>query len=420
MQFEDYALKLNASDFASRPKAKAKSQRRTLPGHPQKLYLSGKELGPILNHKIIRSPTTQCQRNWSILFVMVVYLEKMMEPMISGEWKIVFGTNLRTLKRWSDEMWKSTMAKSGGNKKRFRYCTDPSRQEILYFRALQGHSVRNLIDPSLQDNVLIPNDFFEYIYHVGYTGRTKFWAKDSQYSSCLWILWTKNTKILGQSTWKHRVLHNTCRQRGRNNTLPACCIPKAIKIGTGEIINEKVYESPRPPPKISCKDSWMKKLGPEVAGHDESSQQTQPKTPNPNVRMGRLVATEPPPRSSAQEIDTRFSLDCENTNLFVQRSEKDKDTDKDVDADRVRTESPAGSEQSTGSSTPFEEVDIDFRVFGLPHAVVKQAENFRVRELVKKIESHPHRQALEADLQQSDLGNPFSEDQRRWFRTWAM
>ena len=44
--------------------------------------------------------------------------------------------------------------------------TDSSR-EILYLRALQGHSGRNLIDLSLQDNVLIPDDFFEYIYHVG-------------------------------------------------------------------------------------------------------------------------------------------------------------------------------------------------------------------------------------------------------------
>ena len=43
-------------------------------------------------------------------------------------------------------------------------------------------------------------------------------------------------------------------------------------------------------------------------------------------------------------------------------------------------------------------VDIDFRVSGLLHAVVKQAENSRVRELVKKIESHPHRQDLQADL----------------------
>ena len=43
----------------------------------------------------------------------------------------------------SDEKWKSTMAKGGGNKKRFQYCTDPSGQEILYLRALQGHSGRN-------------------------------------------------------------------------------------------------------------------------------------------------------------------------------------------------------------------------------------------------------------------------------------
>ena len=59
------------------------------------------------------------------------------------------------------------MAEGGGNKKRFQYCTDPSRQEILYLRALQSHSGRNPIDPSLQDNVLILNDFFEYIYHIG-------------------------------------------------------------------------------------------------------------------------------------------------------------------------------------------------------------------------------------------------------------
>ena len=60
------------------------------------------------------------------------------------------------------------MAGGGGNKKRLQYCTDPSGQEILYLRALHCHSGRNPIDPSLQDNVLIPNNFFEYIcYHIG-------------------------------------------------------------------------------------------------------------------------------------------------------------------------------------------------------------------------------------------------------------
>ena len=68
---------------------------------------------------------------------------------------------------WSDDVWKSKMAGDGGNKKRYQYCTDPSGQEILYLRALQGHSGRNPIDPSLQDNVLIPNNFLECISHIG-------------------------------------------------------------------------------------------------------------------------------------------------------------------------------------------------------------------------------------------------------------
>ena len=59
------------------------------------------------------------------------------------------------------------MAGGGGNKNIFEYCTDSSGQEILYLRALQVHSGRNPIDPSLQDNVLIPDNFFEYIYHIG-------------------------------------------------------------------------------------------------------------------------------------------------------------------------------------------------------------------------------------------------------------
>ena len=41
------------------------------------------------------------------------------------------------------------------------------QEKFFNLRALQGHSGRNLIDPSLQDNVLIPNDLFDYIYHIG-------------------------------------------------------------------------------------------------------------------------------------------------------------------------------------------------------------------------------------------------------------
>ena len=102
--------------------------------------------------------------------------------------------------------------------------------------------------------------------------------------------------------------------------------------------------------------------------------------------------------------------------MSVERADQDKDADENVEADQVRTVRPVESEQSMGLFTQREEIDIDFRVSGLPHAVVKQAENFRVRELVKKIESHPHRQALQADLQLNNVYNPFSNNSKAMIR----
>ena len=67
---------------------------------------------------------------------------------------------------WSDDRWNKSMAGGGGNKKSYQYCTD-SPGVILYLRALQGHSGRSLLDPTLQDNVVIPSNFFQYLYHVG-------------------------------------------------------------------------------------------------------------------------------------------------------------------------------------------------------------------------------------------------------------
>ena len=164
----------------------------------------------------------------------------------------------------------------------------------------------------------------------------------------------------------------------------------------------------------------MKELGSEVAGDVEHSQQTQPKTQNPIVRTGRLILAEQPSGSSAQEIDKRVLRGCEGTDVFFERSDKDKDADENVDADQTSTEKPVESGQSIGLFTQLEEIDIDFRVSGLPHAVVKQAENFRVRELVKKMESHTHREALQADLQQNNAYNLFSKKSKEIFAKWAM
>ena len=163
-----------------------------------------------------------------------------------------------------------------------------------------------------------------------------------------------------------------------------------------------------------------KELDSEVAGGNEDSQQIQPKSKTQLSRTGR-PASEQPSGLLTQEIgkDVLFGRESTNTRtgrpvngppfshscvpVSVERVDEDEDADENVDADQTRTGRPVKNGQSIGLLTQLEEIDIDFRVYGLPHAVVEQAENFRVRELVKKIESHPHREALQADLQQNTI-----------------
>ena len=74
-----------------------------------------------------------------------------------------------------------------------------------------------------------------------------------------------------------------------------------------------------------------------------------------------------------------------------------------------RTGQPVVNRDETGhEQTMLNEVNMDFRIPGLPHSVVKQAESSRVGELVKKIENHTDRHALQQDLQQNKAYNPFS------------
>ena len=40
----------------------------------------------------------------------------------------------------------------------------------------------------------------------------------------------------------------------------------------------------------------------------------------------------------------------------------------------------------------------DFRLQGLPHSEVEEAEHRRVRDLINQMESHPHQEDVRADL----------------------
>ena len=85
----------------------------------------------------------------------------------TGYWSDEMKKQFSLAPRWSLEKWISVLEKGGGQKKRFQYCLNPNYpQKFLYIRAIQGHS-GSTINPALQDNVLLPEVFTEYIYQVG-------------------------------------------------------------------------------------------------------------------------------------------------------------------------------------------------------------------------------------------------------------
>ena len=152
MQFEEYALKLNACDFACRSKAKAKPQKRDSASSSTRIILIGERIWTdvepgkhSLSDCAVSKKLIHLLRHGSLLRDKDGAIEF---------WRIkdYLQDHFLCCHHWSDEKWKISMAGGGEQKKRFRYFSDSSGT-ILYFRALQGQSGRSLIDPSLQDNV---------------------------------------------------------------------------------------------------------------------------------------------------------------------------------------------------------------------------------------------------------------------------
>ena len=160
-QLEEYALQLDAKDFVCRSKAKAKPQRRELAG-------SSPRIVPIERRNLIDiEPGKHSLSEYEVLMKVIHLLRHSQKVHLEEDGAVHFWRIRENLQNpfpqsihWSDGRWKACLAAGGGAKRRFQYCTDDSGT-IVYFRALQGHAGRNLIDPSLQDNVVIPSKFFQ-------------------------------------------------------------------------------------------------------------------------------------------------------------------------------------------------------------------------------------------------------------------
>ena len=112
-------------------------------------------------------------------------------------------------------------------------------------------------------------------------------------------------------------------------TLPAYCIPKVVRLTTGEVLYEKAYMSPRPPPKISLRHDWTKELGSKVDRQPEGEVTRQPEgevarqakffqpaqpTPNPiRDRSGQLGIMQDVISVQACSSEDSKSLNVEQT-----------------------------------------------------------------------------------------------------------
>ena len=325
VQLEEYAWKLDAKDFACRSKAKTKPQKRdsassstrTIPivkrnwtdVEPGGYSLSDYDISKKLIHLLRHGKQVHRENDGAIEFRRI---------------KDNLQTYFLHCHHWSDDKWKMSMAGGGGNKKRCQYCTDSSGI-IVYLRALQGHSGCNLVDPTLQDNVVIPSNFFQYIYHVGCAlnlhsiiisglilrgqnlnnRQTVFFLlvdpMDKNHKDPETIDWNepRHAQYMHKAWKRHQnavywVDTNLALRKGlkfyqtRSNaiilhdTLPAYCIPKVVRMEIGEVTYEKVYMSPRPPPKISLKHDWKRELGSEDAQRPEGQVVQQSRSPQSN------------------------------------------------------------------------------------------------------------------------------------------
>ena len=301
---EEQIPQTSTSVVAARSKAKAKPQPRilvgttaTIPIHerrwidiePSKQNLASYDISKNMINLLRHNQTLQREEDGAIEFYRSKFYLRHHHSQIHN---------------WSDDRWKACLAAGGGSK---RCCSDISGT-ILYLLALQGHSGSNLIDPTLQDNVLIGTGIFPYIYHVGCTfnlhssinnglvpggqnlskRQTVFFLpvdpRDESHKDPEYIDFSvPRLARYMHSAWKRhqdavfwvdidlaiREGLTFCQTRSTaiilQGTLPAHYILKVERLKNGEVLYERRYLSPRPPPKISLKHDhdWTK-------GNDQS------------------------------------------------------------------------------------------------------------------------------------------------------
>ena len=329
--------------------------------------------------------------------------------------------------------------------------------EQIYLRALQGHSGSNLIDPTLQDNVLIGPGIFPYIYHVGCTfnfysiisnglvpggqnlsrRQTVFFLpvnprnerhKDPEYIDFsvprlarymhkAWkrhqdaVFWVDIDLGIKEGLVYYQTRSDAIILQG---TLPAHYIVKVERLKTGEKLYERQYLSPRPPPKISLKHdlNWTK-------GNDQSGSTVEHHPVGKLVQQSLGEALQP----VTQEIVGKSQGElCSSDRTGEPVKDEETRVLKDHDRTGKPVEASSHKVQEVGSLEHRDDADkfhlaiddenIDYNISGVPNAMVKRSHGINVHNMIQQIENHPQREALQNDLQQHRAFNPFSKESK--------
>ena len=496
---EDQVPQTSIKVVAARSKAKAKPQQRepvdttaTIPMRerrwidiePPEQTLAAYDLSKKVISLLRHNQTVQREKDGAIEFYRI---------------KFYLRNHSSQVQHWSDDRRKACLAAGGGSKRRYQYCSDHSAR-ILYLRALQGHSGNNLIDPTLQDNVVIGSGIFHYIYHIGCAfnlhsiinnglipggqdlsrRQTVFFLpidprdKDhedpehidfsvprrARYVHSAWkrhqvaVFWVDINLAIREGLTFYQTRSNAIILQG---TLPAYCIPKVVRLKTGEVLYERPYLSPRPPPKISLRHdhNWIRgnnQLGSTVEQQPVGKLVQQSFGEAPRVKLSKPTQSKPKPicdRSGKPEDTQRVFVDKGKTSRSHEidekrlhkelgssdRSGKPGKLSEDIRVKHVH-DGTGEPMKSSSSSThivkeqfvpeehrdiasfnadnefnrAIDEENIDFNIPGVPNSTVKRSHGVNVQILIQKIENHPQRQALQSDLQQHRPFNPFSKE----------
>ena len=348
------------------------------------------------------------------------------------------------IQNWSDDRWIACLAAGGGSKRRYQYCSD-NLGSIIYLRALQGHSGSNLIDPTLQDNVLIGPGILPYIYHVGSNfnlhsiisnGLILGGQNLSRRQTVFFLLVDprkedhKDPEYIDYSAPRlARYLQNAWKRHQDT----AHCIVRVERMKNGETLYEKQYLSPRPPPKISLKHdlNWSKgdnqgstvehrpvgKFVQQSLGETLQSGSSKPtQFPKPiEDRTGQPVTQEIVGKLQEElgSSDRSRQPDREEEKRVLKNHDRSGQPDREERLHKVQEDGHLKNRDDAGKfNLAMDDENIDFNISGVPNAMVKRSQSISVHNLIQKIESHTQKEAIQNDLEQHRPFNPFSDESK--------